>query len=145
MPRPRILMADDHQMLLDAFTVMLEQDFDVVGAVTDGRSLLQEFARLNPDVVLLDVAMPLLNGLDAARQLKATHRTVKLIFLTMNPDPDLAGPVHQIMLVVNGIHLLENLRLDELAGRRAYEFALIVEPLKIQGGTGSTVAPVAVR
>ena len=65
--------------------------------------------------------------------------------ITPNPDPDLAGPVHQIMLVVNGIHLLENLRLDELAARRAYEFALIVEPLKIQGGTGSTVAPIAVR
>jgi kynurenine formamidase len=49
------------------------------------------------------------------------------------------------MLVVNGIHLLENLRLDELAARRAHEFALIVEPLKIQGGTGSTVAPIAIR
>jgi kynurenine formamidase len=65
--------------------------------------------------------------------------------ISPNPDPDLAGPVHQIMLVINGIHLLENLRLDELAARRAYEFALIVEPLKIQGGTGSTVAPIAVR
>ena len=65
--------------------------------------------------------------------------------ISPNPDPDLAGPVHQIMLVVNGIHLLENLRLDELAARRAYEFALVVEPLKIQGGTGSTVAPIAVR
>jgi kynurenine formamidase len=62
-----------------------------------------------------------------------------------NPDPQLAGPVHQIFLVVNGIHLLENLRLDELAARRAHEFALIVEPLKIQGGTGSSVAPIAVR
>ena len=62
-----------------------------------------------------------------------------------NPDTQLAGPVHQIMLVVNGIHLLENVRLDELAARRAYEFALIVEPLKIQGGTGSTVAPIAIR
>jgi kynurenine formamidase len=62
-----------------------------------------------------------------------------------NPDKNLAGPVHQIMLVVNGIHLLENLRLDELAGRQVYEFALFVEPLKIQGGTGSTVAPVAIR
>jgi kynurenine formamidase len=62
-----------------------------------------------------------------------------------NPNPQLAGPVHQIMLVVNGIHLLENLRLDELAARRAYEFALVVEPLKIQGGTGSTVAPIAIR
>jgi kynurenine formamidase len=62
-----------------------------------------------------------------------------------NPDPELAGPVHQIMLVVNGIHLLENLKLDELAARGAHEFALIVEPLKIQGGTGSTVAPIAIR
>ena len=65
--------------------------------------------------------------------------------ISPNPDKQLAGPVHQIMLVVNGIHLLENLRLDELAARRAHEFALIVEPLKIQGGTGSTVAPIAIR
>lgn len=65
--------------------------------------------------------------------------------ITPNPDPKLAGPVHQILLVVNGIHLLENLRLDQLAARRVHEFALVVEPLKIQGGTGSTVAPIAVR
>jgi len=65
--------------------------------------------------------------------------------VTPNPDKNLAGPGHQIFLVVNGIHLLENLRLDELAARRAHEFALVVEPLKIQGGTGSTVAPIAVR
>ena len=69
----------------------------------------------------------------------------RAVEISPNPDPDHAGPVHQIMLVVNGIHLLENLRLDELAARRAYEFALIVQPLKIQGGTGSTVAPIAVR
>ncbi len=62
-----------------------------------------------------------------------------------NPDPALSNPIHQIMLVVNGIHLLENLKLDELAAARAYEFALVVQPLKIQGGTGSTVAPIAVR
>lgn len=62
-----------------------------------------------------------------------------------NPDRDLSLPTHQIMLVVNGIHLLENMKLDELAGKRVYEFALIVEPLKIQGGTGSTVAPIAIR
>jgi kynurenine formamidase len=62
-----------------------------------------------------------------------------------NPDPELSLPVHQILLVVHGIHLLENLKLDELAARNAYEFALIVEPLKIEGGTGSTVAPIAIR
>ena len=91
MIRPRILMADDHAMLLDAFRALLEPEFDVVGAVTDGRKLLEEFSRLHPDVVLLDIAMPLLNGLDAGRQLKAQRKSVKLIYLTMNPDPDLAG------------------------------------------------------
>lgn len=65
--------------------------------------------------------------------------------VTPDPDPQLSNPVHQITLVVNGIHLLENLKLDELAGKQIYEFALIVQPLKIQGGTGSTVAPIAVR
>src|SRR5438105_1431842 len=67
------------------------------------------------------------------------------IEVSPNPNSQLAGPVHQIMLVVNGIHLLENMKLDEIAARRIYEFALILEPLKIQGGTGSTVAPIAIH
>ena len=62
-----------------------------------------------------------------------------------NPDKQLSLPVHQIMLVVNGIHLLENLKLDELASKRIHEFAFVMQPLKIQGGSGSTVAPVAIR
>lgn len=65
--------------------------------------------------------------------------------ISPNPDPQLSLPIHQIMLAVNGIHLLENLKLDELAAKRVYEFALIVEPLKIQGATGSTVAPIAIH
>jgi kynurenine formamidase len=65
--------------------------------------------------------------------------------VTPDPDPQLNNPVHQIMLVVNGIHLLENMKLDELAGKQVHEFALIVQPLKILGATGSTVAPIAVR
>jgi kynurenine formamidase len=62
-----------------------------------------------------------------------------------NPDPQASLPVHQIMLVVHGIHTLENLKLDELAGKQAYEFAFVVQPLKLQGATGSTVAPIAIR
>jgi kynurenine formamidase len=62
-----------------------------------------------------------------------------------NPDPQLSLPVHQIALVVNGVHLLENMKLDELAAKQVYEFAFIIQPLKIQGGSGSTVAPIAVR
>jgi len=62
-----------------------------------------------------------------------------------NPDPKVSLPIHQIMLVAHGIHLLENMKLDELAAKRVQEFAFVVQPLKIQGGTGSTVAPIAVR
>jgi kynurenine formamidase len=62
-----------------------------------------------------------------------------------NPDPQVSAPVHQIMLVVNGIHILENMRLEELAAKKVNEFAFVMQPLKIQGGTGSTVAPIAVR
>jgi kynurenine formamidase len=62
-----------------------------------------------------------------------------------NPDSQVSQPVHQIMLPVNGLHLIENMRLEDLAANRVYEFAFVVQPLKIQGGTGSTVAPVAIR
>jgi kynurenine formamidase len=62
-----------------------------------------------------------------------------------NPDSQLSLPVHQIALVVSGTHLLENMKLDELAAKQAYEFAFLMQPLKIQGGSGSTVAPVAIR
>src|SRR2546425_2170531 len=62
-----------------------------------------------------------------------------------NPDPKISSPVHQILLAVNGIHILESLKLDELAAKRVNEFVLILEPLKLKGATGSTVAPVAIR
>ena len=62
-----------------------------------------------------------------------------------NSDPQISAPVHQIFLVVNGIHILENLKLDELAAKRVNEFAFIIQPLKLKGATGSTVAPIAVR
>jgi kynurenine formamidase len=65
--------------------------------------------------------------------------------ISPNPDPQISLPVHQIMLVINGIHLLENLKLDELASKRVHEFAFVMQPLKLKGATGSTVAPIAVR
>jgi len=67
------------------------------------------------------------------------------VSVTPDPDPNLNNPVHQIALVVNGIHLLENLKLDELVGKQVYEFAFVMQPLKIKGATGSTVAPIAIR
>jgi DNA-binding NarL/FixJ family response regulator len=86
----RVLLADDHRLLVEAFRVLLEPHYEVVGAVFDGHALLEAVPRLHPDVVVLDIAMPLLNGLDAGRQLKQKMPEVKLVFLTMNQDPDLA-------------------------------------------------------
>jgi DNA-binding NarL/FixJ family response regulator len=88
--RPKVLLADDHSMLLEAFKRVLEPACEVVGCVTDGRALLEQAPRLQPEVVVVDIAMPRLNGLDAARQLKRLMPKVKLVFLTSNEDPDLA-------------------------------------------------------
>jgi len=89
--QPRVLLADDHRLLCEAFTQLLDPHCHVVGAVGDGRALLAEAKRLLPDIVVLDIAMPLLNGIDAARQLQESMPAVKIIFLTMNEDPDLAA------------------------------------------------------
>ena len=91
MKRPRILLADDHRLLREAFVKLLEPDCDVVGAVADGRALLEAAPKLRPDVVVLDIAMPQLNGLDATRQLKRLMPNVKVIYLTVSEDPDLAA------------------------------------------------------
>jgi DNA-binding NarL/FixJ family response regulator len=91
MKGPRVLLADDHQMLLDALKSILEPRCEVVGTVTDGRSLLEVADNLRPDVIVVDIAMPQLNGLDAGRKLKQKMPGVKLIFMTMNEDPYLIG------------------------------------------------------
>jgi DNA-binding NarL/FixJ family response regulator len=91
MRRPRLLLADDHQMLVDALRSILEPKYEVVGSASDGRSLLKAGEKLRPDVIVIDIAMPNLNGLDAGRQLKQKMPAVKLIFMTMNEDPYLVG------------------------------------------------------
>jgi DNA-binding NarL/FixJ family response regulator len=88
--RPRVLLADDHRLVVEACVSLLEPECKVLGIVADGRALLSTAQALRPDVIVLDIGMPLLNGLDAARQLKQSMPAVKLIFLTMNEDPDLA-------------------------------------------------------
>jgi DNA-binding NarL/FixJ family response regulator len=88
--RPRVLLADDHRLVVEACVSLLEPECKVLGIVADGRALLSTAQALRPDVIVLDIGMPLLNGLDAGRQLKQSMPGVKLIFLTMNEDPDLA-------------------------------------------------------
>jgi len=90
MTRPRLILADDHTILVQAFTKLLEPFYDVVGCVADGRSLIEMASRLKPDAVVLDIGMPLMNGLEAGLRLKEELPLVKLVFLTMNDDPDLA-------------------------------------------------------
>jgi DNA-binding NarL/FixJ family response regulator len=138
--RARILMADDHSMLLEAFTAFLEPDFDVVGTVTDGRMLLQEFTRLQPDLVLLDISMLLLNGLDAGRQLKALRPSVKLIFLTMSPDPELAGEALRLgasgyVPKSSAAHELKQAIQEALRGRT------YITPLITNDVVGSLISP----
>jgi len=89
--RVRVLLADDHRLLIDALKGVLQPQFDVVGTVTDGRALLEAADKLRPDIIVLDIAMPHLNGLDAGRQLKRKMPGVKLIFITMNEDSYLVG------------------------------------------------------
>ncbi len=91
MSRPRILIAEDHTLVAEAFQKLLEPHYDVVGIVGDGRALVTAAQRLNPSIVVLDVSMPLLNGLDAGRQLKNSMPHIKIIFVTMNEDHELAA------------------------------------------------------
>jgi DNA-binding NarL/FixJ family response regulator len=87
MKRPRVLLADDHSLVLEGFRRILEDECDIVGTAEDGRALLEAAARLRPHVVLLDISMPLLNGIDATRQLKKASPEIKVIFVTMHADP----------------------------------------------------------
>jgi DNA-binding NarL/FixJ family response regulator len=89
--RPRVLIADDHTLVAESFRKLLESDFDVVGTVADGRALLRAVPALEPDVILVDIGMPLLNGLDAGEQVKQKAPGVKLLYLTMNQDADIAA------------------------------------------------------
>ncbi|HET9386049.1 MAG TPA: response regulator transcription factor [Gemmatimonadales bacterium] len=94
--RPRVLLADDHALLLGAFEKLLAGECDVVGQASDGRALVAAAETLKPDLVVLDISMPLLNGLEAGRQIKQKLRHVKLVFVTMNEDPDLAAEAFRV-------------------------------------------------
>ena len=87
----RILIADDHKLVAELFKQLLADDFDVVGTVGDGHALVRAAAELKPNLILLDIAMPLLNGLDAGRQVKKMLPKTKLVYLTITADADVAA------------------------------------------------------
>jgi DNA-binding NarL/FixJ family response regulator len=132
MRRPRVVVVDDHRLLRESFVKLLEPTCDVVGALGDGRALLAAAPGLRPDIVVMDVAMPLLNGLDATRQLKRLMPAVKVIILTVNEDPDLAAEAFRAGasgFVLKGSAASELLQaIQDVSNGRSY-----VTPLATQG------------
>ncbi len=90
MSKPRLMLADDHTLVVEAFARLLADSYDIVGVVSDGMSLLKQAPELKPHVVILDLGMPLLNGFEAGKQLKKLLPSTKIIVLTMNEDVDIA-------------------------------------------------------
>ena len=111
--RPRFIIADDHTIFAEALSTFLERTHPVVAMVADGRALIEAARRLGPEVIIADVAMPVLNGLDAARRIKEDAPNVKFIFLTMHVDPNLAaaalelGPIGFVLKHATGTELLK--------------------------------------
>ncbi len=133
MSPPRVLIADDHELLAEAFEKLLEAEVEVVGKVLDGRALLAEAPRLKPDIIVLDISMPKLNGLEACEQIKKIMPEVKLIFLTMHEDPNLA--VEAFRLGASGYLLKASAAselfraVQEVSRGRTYVTPLIAEGL----------------
>ena len=138
MPRPRIMIADDHTILVEAFRKLLDPFYEVVATVSDGRSLLETASQVNPEAIIVDIGMPLMNGLEAAMRLKQQMPDVKIIFLTMNDDPDL---VVEAMRCGASAYLLKSSAADELL--KAIQLALkckrYVTPLLAQGMQNSFI------
>ena len=86
MKKPRVILADDHKIVLEGLKSLLGDEFEVVASVSDGRALVEQAAVLHPDVIVADVSMPQLNGIEAARKIKKTDKTIKIVFLTMHLD-----------------------------------------------------------
>jgi DNA-binding NarL/FixJ family response regulator len=86
MKRTRVLLADDHKIVLDGLKSLLEPEFELAGTVEDGRALVSAAQKLSPDVIVVDISMPLLNGIEAISQIKKIDPHVKVVFLTMHPD-----------------------------------------------------------
>ena len=88
MDKVRVLLADDHETILDQVRLLLGDDFDIVGAVNNGRDAIVETKRLNPDVLVIDISMPIVDGLEAVSELQPTNERTKVVFLTVHQDKD---------------------------------------------------------
>ena len=132
----RVILADDHILMLDALRNLLEPEFEVVGTFANGRALVEAAPQLKPDVIVLDIGMPLMNGLSAGQRLKRLMPAAKLIYLTMNQDQDMAAEAFR--LGANG-YLLKQSAASELvdAIRQVVRGGSYVTPLMTEGVVGS--------
>jgi DNA-binding NarL/FixJ family response regulator len=149
MPRTRVLLADDHAVVAEGLEALLKESFELVGVVHDGRALIDAAERLRPDVIVTDISMPLLNGLDAIRQIRARRPDTKLIVLTMHQETQLAvdafraGAVGYLLKVSPGEELIT--AIGQVAQGRSYVstllakdlITLLIEAAK-QGSSGDT-------
>jgi len=123
MTRPTILIADDHKMFAQGLAGLLEEEFDLVAIVDNGHALIEEVDKVQPDLILVDISMPVLNGLDAVRRLMQKHSTAKVVFLTMHADTRLlreafqSGGVGYVLKQSAGEELIFALR-EVMAGRK---------------------------
>lgn len=133
MPRTKVLLADDHAVVAQGLSALLEDTFDLAGVVHDGRALLAAVETLRPDVVVTDISMPLLNGLDAVRQIRLRHPHVKVIILTMHKETQLAvdafraGASGYMLKVSPGEELIT--AIEQVALGRAYVTTLLSKDL----------------
>jgi len=133
MPRIRVLLADDHTLVAEGLRSLLKDSFDLVGVAHDGRALLEMAAKLRPDVIVTDISMPLLNGLDAVRQIRAERPETRIIILTMHRDTHLAASAFRagvsgyLLKVSPGEELVNAIR--EVANGRSYVTTLLAKDL----------------
>ncbi len=138
MKRPRVILADDHTMILEALKSLLEPEFEVVGMFGDGLSLIEAAPALQPNVIVLDIGMPKMNGLNAGQRLKQLMPLVKLVYLTMNADPDMTGEAFRLGA---SAYLLKNSAASELlhAVRQVMRGGFYVTSLMTKDMDGSFV------
>jgi DNA-binding NarL/FixJ family response regulator len=144
MPKPRIVIVDDHTLLAEAFQKLLEPEFDVVGLYGDPRAFLQDVERLKPDVAILDISMPVLNGLDTARELRRLQPGVHIIFVTMSEDPQVAA---EALRAGGSAYLLKRSASSELALaiREVMRRHSYITPLMTRELVDSLTAPAQAR
>ena len=132
MTRAKVLLADDHAMVAAGLGSLIEPEFELVGTVADGRGLLTAATELEPDVIITDISMPLLNGLDAVRQLRQANPRLRVIFLTMHGDADFATEAFRVGA---SAYLLKQSASEELATaiREVLKGRVYITPLIAKG------------